>query len=576
MDDANSDKTLDMEVAIVGGGIAGAYCAWRLANSPPGESDVLWPYPKAPTPRKLRISLYEGSKRIGGRLMSVGMPPMKETDPVCELGGMRYTRQQKLVTWLVEKQMNGKTHTRPLGVNRDENIAYLRGRHLRRHQLKDSQLLPYTLDWAEHGKEPDDLLSEAIRKIVPEIDTWRVDSHRLLEKLAGAKFEGVRLQDWGIWRLLSRVMSPEAYRLVRDAGGYDTPTRNWNAASGIVLNYDFVPLPDSPQSGPEFRGIIEGFQKVPEELIKLAKSAGVTVATGQRLKSFKSHGKYVELTFENSSQGSSGPCKPVKAGILILAMPKRALELISDETEVQRVLQPELLKWVTPVPLFKAFLCYEDAWWKKIHLTTGRSVTDIPIRQCYYWAVEREGELWRTIGAKAAECVKKLCGKGTLMVYDDALMADFWAGHSSTTRESEQWLDSQPEAISLIENTPDCELLETVKLLQRQLAILHDLRYVPDPTHAVCFDWRKEPFGGGVNFWNVGADLQKLIPKMLCPQKNTNVYICGEAYSAAQGWVEGALETAEAVLQKHLGLHGPQGLNGYELPSIYSPSSGQQ
>ena len=31
----------------------------------------------------------------------------------------------------------------------------------------------------------------------------------LLQKLAEAKFEGVKLQDWGLWRLLSRVMSPE-------------------------------------------------------------------------------------------------------------------------------------------------------------------------------------------------------------------------------------------------------------------------------------------------------------------------------------------------------------------------------
>jgi monoamine oxidase len=28
------------------------------------------------------------------------------------------------------------------------------------------------------------------------------------------------------------------------------------------------------------------------------------------------------------------------------------------------------------------------------------------------------------------------------------------------------------------------------------------------------------------------------------------VYICGEAYSRAQGWVEGALDTADQVLAK--------------------------
>jgi hypothetical protein len=35
------------------------------------------------------------------------------------------------------------------------------------------------------------------------------------------------------------------------------------------------------------------------------------------------------------------------------------------------------------------------------------------------------------------------------------------------------------------------------------------------------------------------------------------VYICGEAYSHQQGWVEGALATTESMLQKHLGLAPP-------------------
>jgi len=29
-----------------------------------------------------------------------------------------------------------------------------------------------------------------------------------------------------------------------------------------------------------------------------------------------------------------------------------------------------------------------------------------------------------------------------------------------------------------------------------------------------------------------------------------DVYVCGEAYSTAQAWVEGALETAEVVVQR--------------------------
>jgi hypothetical protein len=41
------------------------------------------------------------------------------------------------------------------------------------------------------------------------------------------------------------------------------------------------------------------------------------------------------------------------------------------------------------------------------------------------------------------------------------------------------------------------------------------------------------------------------------PRADLDVYICGEAYSDGQGWVEGALQTAEIVLQKHFDLPAP-------------------
>ncbi len=34
------------------------------------------------------------------------------------------------------------------------------------------------------------------------------------------------------------------------------------------------------------------------------------------------------------------------------------------------------------------------------------------------------------------------------------------------------------------------------------------------------------------------------------PFKDRALYICGEAYSDAQGWVEGALQTADMMLEK--------------------------
>jgi hypothetical protein len=45
------------------------------------------------------------------------------------------------------------------------------------------------------------------------------------------------------------------------------------------------------------------------------------------------------------------------------------------------------------------------------------------------------------------------------------------------------------------------------------------------------------------------------------PMSTENVFICGEAYSAQQGWVEGALCVAEKMLQDHFKLAWPEWLD---------------
>jgi monoamine oxidase len=47
------------------------------------------------------------------------------------------------------------------------------------------------------------------------------------------------------------------------------------------------------------------------------------------------------------------------------------------------------------------------------------------------------------------------------------------------------------------------------------------------------------------------------------PVEKHDIYIVGEAYSFGQGWVEGALDTAESTLQEYFGLKQPQWLNMY-------------
>jgi monoamine oxidase len=90
--------------------------------------------------------------------------------------------------------------------------------------------------------------------------------------------------------------------------------------------------------------------------------------------------------------------------------------------------------------------------------------------------------------------------------------------------------------------------------IHRELMVMHGVSQAPAPYAAVFHDWKDDPFGGGVNFWNIGVKSWEVMDQMAQPVKSAPVYVVGEAYSDAQGWVEGALRSSEIVLVKHLGL----------------------
>ncbi len=50
------------------------------------------------------------------------------------------------------------------------------------------------------------------------------------------------------------------------------------------------------------------------------------------------------------------------------------------------------------------------------------------------------------------------------------------------------------------------------------------------------------------------------MPRIAHPVAGLPIYICGEAYSRDQCWVEGALATSEHVLQTHYRLRKPDWL----------------
>jgi monoamine oxidase len=105
-----------------------------------------------------------------------------------------------------------------------------------------------------------------------------------------------------------------------------------------------------------------------------------------------------------------------------------------------------------------------------------------------------------------------------------------------------------------------------VEAAQAQVCELHGQINVPQPYSAIYHDWSEDPFGAGWHEWKAGVRFDTLMKKIRQPVSRENIFICGEAYSNNQGWVEGALQTSERMLEEHFGMPRPGWLDpSYDL-----------
>jgi monoamine oxidase len=502
-----------IDVAIVGGGISGVYTGWRLLTADLASSSLK-------ESGQLNVHLYELSDRIGGRLISLDPPEMSGIK--AEFGGMRYLTNQPLVSGLIEAL---GLETRPFPVSGEENIYYLRGRHLRGRDFVNPEVVPYRLSWLEQGKTPGQLIMAAIDTLIPGATNLTPTQWQDLKE--NYKFNGRYLWELGFWNLLHEVMSSEAFKLLQDAGGYDTAMTNWNAAEAIPWYLsDFGPEA-------EYRTVVNGMESIPLAVADKFRKVGGHVHTGLRLNTFhRQEDGLIKLQFDDQP--------PMLTRHLVLAMPRRSLERLDDDTPF--LLYPEvqpLIPTITPHPMFKLFLCYRYAWWQDAGVNNGRSVTDLPLRQVYYFGSEVEGP---------ASYNRELRDSLVMASYDDGPHVGFWTGladkgHSTTHNfppsDEPRW------------NQYTCPP-GMIAHAQRQLKLVHDLDYIPEPYAAGFQDWGQDPFGGAWNSWNIHVKAWEVRDKILQPLPDWPVYIMGEAYSAHQGWIEGALQTAERVLQEKI------------------------
>ncbi|HXL98466.1 MAG TPA: FAD-dependent oxidoreductase [Rhizomicrobium sp.] len=372
----------DLDVAVVGGGVAGAYAAWRLRSEQPGS----------------RVRLFETSERIGGRLHSVAFPQAPHL--VGEAGGMRFLPAQKHVANLV-KHLNLPARGYP--VDAPYERLELRGRSFSLAEIgQPTKLFPYNIPAADQSPKSM-LFLQSMERIVPGAKTMTAAKWRRIR--AGVRYKGRLLKDWAAWTLLADVLTMEEMRFLQDASGYDDVSLH---ETGLD-QFDFIFLGDD-ESKP-FLTIAGGYQRLPLTLAQEAGTAGAGIEMKTRLASLSVPAAANEY-FHLGLLDRIGRRSAVTAKRVVLALPRRAIETVAI-SPVNSLFND--LVSVEPVPACKALLLYPKPWWRDLGIVGGRSITDAPARQFYALGAEKE-----RLPSEAAN------GFGVLMMYCDANSAEYW------------------------------------------------------------------------------------------------------------------------------------------------------
>ncbi len=248
----SAQAATDLDIAIVGGGLAGTYAALRLATTKSGQS----------------IRLFEVSDRIGGRLRSIAFP--QAPGLIGEAGGARFLDSHSNIV--------GLAHTldlaiRPTPLDLPQDRLALRSRNIPLSHV-GSDALSYEMP-AGHQNLSARRMRQALASIVPDAATLTPGQWNT--KRLTVRVKEKPLAAWNAGQLLADALSPGERDFLRDTARLDDAALEGNA----LALFDSI-LGEADLEGPFFT-IAGGFQKLPLAIAEKIAPFGDVVSKGQRL-----------------------------------------------------------------------------------------------------------------------------------------------------------------------------------------------------------------------------------------------------------------------------------------------------
>ena len=82
------------------------------------------------------------------------------------------------------------------------------------------------------------------------------------------------------------------------------------------------------------------------------------------------------------------------ANSIVLGMPRKSLELLDQNNFFFNANRHQKLneniRSIIMEPAFKILMGFEGPWWRELGIDSGHSITDLPMRQCYYFGTDAE------------------------------------------------------------------------------------------------------------------------------------------------------------------------------------------
>ncbi|XP_046330465.2 L-amino-acid oxidase-like [Haliotis rufescens] len=499
-----------LDIAVIGGGMGGAYTGWRLKD------------------RGHTISVFEYSDRVGGRIFTAKVPTVAGT--YVELGGMRFKSGAHPILNRTVTSLGLNIIPFSFGFgNADETIWYTRDTHMRNTDLGTNKT-PFNLN-KEEQKDPDTLLWELFKNNVNITDTYP----SLEQMYSLTTSDGTPLYHMSYDNFLGQYASREAYKYELDTSGWADAVGRQGALHGpkVFLSY---PGNTGPSEG--YKTIEGGMSKVPQTLMEKFLEASTKHElhlNHQLMKIEKRQAGGYNLGFRKT-QTTDGITTPVQTGDPNVVMCARKVVLAVERECIQDIDfpgfkdNPEIVKNLDSVfsyPAGKIFLAYNTTWWKTGNPDITHTRSDLPNRQTYDWST----------GTNNVSII--------LASYHDGDLAHYW-------RELSQFGTPIPGSL------PGANAVTDVvkKRVEKYLSAIYNVSQsdIPEAVGGAMMLWDKYPFQAAWSYFKPGFDERKVRDLIAKPSPSDDVHIVSNSWAAddLQGWIEGTLRAVDVVISKYL------------------------